>query len=254
MKYIFPLIIILLLVSTSFVGVSNSLNDVEQSSISPLCDGKTLYVGGSGPNNYTKIQDAINDSSDGDTVFVYADSSPYYEYIIINKSIILSGEDKNNTILDGGEMGNVINISADNVTISGFKIQNSGHDYFEDAGIFGKYCNYSNFFDNIFNNDVFGILLIYSNNNNIENNIFKENGMGFKCDCSYNNSIKNNSFSDHIEGVLIYLSNNNFIMDNIFIENNWISIWIESSHNNLIKRNNIISPQPGTPEAYSDIE
>jgi len=41
--------------------------------------GSTLYVGGSGPNNYTSIQDAINDASDGDTIYVYDDSSPYHE-------------------------------------------------------------------------------------------------------------------------------------------------------------------------------
>jgi hypothetical protein len=53
--------------------------------------GDILYVGGSGSNNYTKIQDAINDSSNLDTVFVYDDSSPYYENLIINKSISLIG-------------------------------------------------------------------------------------------------------------------------------------------------------------------
>ena len=31
----------------------------------------TFYVGGNGPNNYTKIQEAINDSLDGDTIYVY---------------------------------------------------------------------------------------------------------------------------------------------------------------------------------------
>ena len=36
--------------------------------------GNTLYVGGNGSNNYTKIQDAIDDASDGDTVFVYDES------------------------------------------------------------------------------------------------------------------------------------------------------------------------------------
>ena len=30
--------------------------------------GNTLYVGGSGPDNYTNIQDAINDANNGDTV------------------------------------------------------------------------------------------------------------------------------------------------------------------------------------------
>ena len=63
--------------------------------------GHWLYVGGRGPGNYTKIQDAINDSSDGDTVFVFDDSAPYFESLIINKSITLLGENQNTTIIDG---------------------------------------------------------------------------------------------------------------------------------------------------------
>ena len=43
----------------------------------PVSIGNTLYVGGSGEGNYTKIQDAINNASDGDTVFVY--NGTYYE-------------------------------------------------------------------------------------------------------------------------------------------------------------------------------
>jgi len=38
---------------------------------------KILYVGGNGPNNYTKIQDAIDDARDGDTVFVF--NGTYFE-------------------------------------------------------------------------------------------------------------------------------------------------------------------------------
>ena len=34
------------------------------------------YVGGSGPGNYSKIQDAIENATKGDTVFVFDDSSP----------------------------------------------------------------------------------------------------------------------------------------------------------------------------------
>ena len=49
--------------------------------------GNTLYVGGSGPNNYTKIQDAINNADEGDTVFVY--SGTYYEHFTINTTINL---------------------------------------------------------------------------------------------------------------------------------------------------------------------
>ena len=47
----------------------------------------TLYVGGTGPGNYTSIQSAIDDAINGDTVFVYDDSSPYNEQIINERGI-----------------------------------------------------------------------------------------------------------------------------------------------------------------------
>ena len=71
--------------------------------------GSILYVGGSGPNNYTNIQDAINDASDGDTIFVYDDSSPYDESIIIDKSIQLIGENKYSTVISGSKLDRFVN-------------------------------------------------------------------------------------------------------------------------------------------------
>ena len=91
------IVIIFLLIG---VNVSASFVKETKKVSTTYFDGNILYVGGSGPNNYTKIQDAINDSVDGDTVFVYDESSPYYEYITIGKTILLLGEDKNTTIID----------------------------------------------------------------------------------------------------------------------------------------------------------
>jgi len=59
-----------------------------------------LYVGGSRPNNYTKIQDAIDDAEDGYTVYIYAGT--YYENVVVNKTIDLIGENTDTTIIDGG--------------------------------------------------------------------------------------------------------------------------------------------------------
>ena len=67
-------------------------------------DGNTLYVGGSGANNYTKIQNAINDAIDGDTVFVY--NGIYDGGIIVNKSIILQGENREDTFINGAHIKN----------------------------------------------------------------------------------------------------------------------------------------------------
>ena len=89
-------------------------------------EGSTLYVGGGGPGNYTSIQDAINDSVEGDTVFVYDDSSPYYENLIVKNGIFLIGENRDTTIIDGSGDSNVIYIDANNVYVSGFTIQNGG--------------------------------------------------------------------------------------------------------------------------------
>ena len=65
--------------------------------------GNILYVGGGGPNNFTKIQYAIDNATFGDTVFVY--SGTYYENIEVDRSITLIGENSATTIIDGSDKG-----------------------------------------------------------------------------------------------------------------------------------------------------
>jgi len=94
-------------------------------------DGNILYVGGNGPGNYTTIQDAVDAASEGDTIFVY--SGTYYESLQIDKTVTLTGEDKNNTVIDGGSSGNVVDVTADSVNINGFTVRNGD---VWDAGIY----------------------------------------------------------------------------------------------------------------------
>ena len=92
-----------------------------------------LYTGGNGPGNYTQIQDAIDNASSGDTVFVF--NGTYYEHIVINKSINLIGDKRNNTIIDGNYDSNaVILIVASDVVVKGFTVKNS-EGYSKSAGI-----------------------------------------------------------------------------------------------------------------------
>ena len=123
-KHIIPILVILLFLSSSFLGISYSIDDIEQSTMPILYDGDILYVGGNGTGNYSKIQDAINAAWYGDTVFVYDDSSPYYENLQIKRGINLIGEDKDTTVIDGDKQDSVIEILNDDVTVSGFTIQN----------------------------------------------------------------------------------------------------------------------------------
>lgn len=86
--------------------------------------GKTLYVGGHGPNNYSSIQSAIDASNSGDVVFVYDSSSPYYEHIIVDESIDLIGENKETTVIDAQKDGTPVRIVVDDCLISNFTILN----------------------------------------------------------------------------------------------------------------------------------
>ena len=212
-------------------------------SIKPISSGNILYVGGSGPGNYSKIQDAINDSSDGDTVYVYNDSSPYYENAVVDKSIVLIGEDKNSTVINGGGIGDVIYVSVDNVEFSNFNIQNSGEDWFNDAGI-QLHSSNTIIEENIIQNNNYGIFLKEYNgsNNLITNNdiLFNDNtGIRFRW-YFHNNTISDNLiFSNGIYGISIGSSNNNNILHNKIISNTYKGIVISHSKYNNIIGNNI---------------
>ena len=184
-----------------------------------------LYVGGSGPGNYTRIQDAIDNASDGDTVFVY--TGTYYEYIVIDKTINLVGEDKNTTIIDGGgESDNIIEITAEMTNFSGFTIQNNSFDEHINTkhGIFlesnhtkiseviikntpsGIMCisNNNSIINNSFtNNTLFGIV-VYGENNTINNNTFINDGIGLDYNAPMQKSVKHNTINGK---PIVYLQN-----------------------------------------------
>jgi parallel beta-helix repeat protein len=128
--------IISLIMIVLFIGLSvNPLARItanEKSTI-PILRVNTLYVGGTGLDNYSSIQDAIDNASDGDTVFVYDEGSPYYEQLVINKTIYLIGEDKYSTVINAQYVDTPVKIhDVDNCLVSGFTIQNchwSGTEY-----------------------------------------------------------------------------------------------------------------------------
>jgi parallel beta-helix repeat protein len=154
--------------------------DTVKESFGPISNGNTLYVGGTGEGNYTKIQDAINDANHDDTVYVYNDSSPYYETSIrVHKSINIIGEDKDTTIIDGGGYDTVISFYADNITFTGFTVQNGGEDYFAfDSGI--KVGNSSNVIitGNIISNNRYIGLFVYAHKCLVSQNTITSNNIG----------------------------------------------------------------------------
>jgi parallel beta-helix repeat protein len=160
------------------------------------------------------IQDLIDNVSPGDTIYI--PSGTYYENIVINKSISLIGEDKYTTVIDGGSVGDVIDISADWVNISGFTIQNSGHKNNE-AGI-NLESNFSTISGNIFTDNNFCADVRFSKYNTFSDNIISLTFSGIHLTFSDYNIVSNNFISSYWKGVSLYRSERNNISDNVFLE------------------------------------
>ena len=204
--------------------------------------GNILYVGGSGPRNYTKIQDAIDDTSNGDTVFVYDDSSPYNEMININKSIRLIGEDKNTTVINFNpnyptSQIPILNINTDNCTIENLQITQSNNSV-KTAGI-SINSNYNAIKNTIITNVANGInLSAYSESNTIIHNEIQNNQIGIVTIISTNNNISYNMLSNNSKYNIVLLtdSNNNNISFNI-LECSFYGIRIYGSQDNHVFKN-----------------
>ena len=190
-------------------------------------NGKTLYVGGKGPGNYSFIRSAVYAASDGDTVFVY--SGTYHEgersAIEINKSINLIGENRNTTIIDGQKpnhrivdvMDAILDIAVNGVTISGFTIENSGTTDYADSGITLR-SSYNTISGNILSNNGNGISFIgtpyyFTNNNIIKNNVFTNNAYGMIISGSTHNIIYDNVFNHN--GIIVDTYPNTFLNNSI---------------------------------------
>jgi hypothetical protein len=84
-----------------------------------------VIVDQAGGGDYLTIQEGVDNAIPGENIFVWDGS--YNENITIDKSVHLIGNGSATTIIDGfGTMNNIINITAEDVEITGFNITESG--------------------------------------------------------------------------------------------------------------------------------
>jgi parallel beta-helix repeat protein len=191
------------------------------------------------PTNYPTIQEAINNASSGDTIFVH--KGIYRENVVVNKSVALIGEDMDFPVIDGKGAegaGTVIYINASYVSIHGFTIRNSGTNPY-DSGIYVDHSIGSNISDNKILNTNDGISLYYSSNNLISSNVISFNYYsGVVLYSSSDNVIACNILSSNYYGVYLYSSGDDMVSDNT-VYSNYYGIHLYSSGKNLISGNNV---------------
>ncbi len=163
----------------------------------------TITVGPSGAN-YTSIQAAIDAAAIGQIIEVR--SGTYRENVKVNKQVVLRGVDTGGgkPVVDGGGHDSAITLSADQITLEGFKLTGSGMK-FGDAGI-----------------------LVTSKNNTIRNNISVKNHTGIMLQqCSKNTITGNEAGENHNDGICLIGAAQNTISANTANANKHAGIWLD---------------------------
>ncbi len=172
------------------------------------------------PGTYSTIQAAINGANPGDTILVR--NGTYIENVVVNKSMSLIAENRYLAIIDGGGNDNVVYVTADNVTICGFTVKNSG------TGIASS-----------------GINIHSSSGNNVSWNRIESNNDGVRIYSSSDDTVSGNiiSFSSN-DGIGLHSSQDCAISDNL-LSDNYDGVALYSSSNNLVSRNSISTNDNG---------
>ncbi len=240
MKKNMPLIFsILILILSNCTIISIGQDEFESSYIYVDDDNINGPWDGTFENPYQFIQDGINVAGDFDTVFVF--NGNYIENIIVDKQIILEGENRDNTVIDGNHIEkDVINIQSENVIIRNFYITNCTliTNLVKYQGIFINASNVTIENNYIVKNEWTGLKINNDKNNCIiRNNVFYDNEFYNIFIYGNNNSI---IFNDMDGMVVIHGGKNNNISNNYFHDSPYLGVWV-STNNNIISNNYIVN-------------
>jgi len=208
---------------------------------------KTWYVDDDGGADFTKIQDAIDAASDGDTIYVY--NGTYNGNLYIWKSITLQGENPKETFvkLIQSSSSDIIVADTEDVIVSGFTMisnnflfdleethlsgielyhvnnctvsNNTVSDFW--GGIGGSEFSFCNFMGNDISNNTYGIYVWNCSYSKIADNSVYSNEKGIaNCSWSCNNTVTNNSiFLNGLGASTGNYCDFNRIYHNDFVEN-----------------------------------
>ena len=211
---------------------------------------------------YASIQAAVNDPNtlDGHTILV--DEGTYFENVVINKSISLTGADRENTRIAGRSgkvtvwltanesslinftvMSGIIGIFVDQT--NGTLVANNTVTLTEDFAIYARYTRNCKVQGNVVTlNDESGILVTDSRDFTATSNaVFNNGGYGLNANASSNGLISQNlAYSNYFDGIGLSVGTTNCTISKNIVENNTLrGIWLDyDCTSNTIYQNNIV--------------
>lgn len=226
------------------------------------------------PTEYQTIQQAIDHSNPGDTIYVH--NGTYHENLLIDKSnLTLVGENIEATIIDGNGVGTIVELHREypeilhNVTITGFTVTNGGAD---GSGILLNYANNCSICGNkIAANKGFGVRMYYSSNNVLRNNSMSDNSHSFSVfgfdlsdfmhDVDRSNTVngkpiyywlgKQDEIAPSDAGYFAAIDSKNITVQHLNLNNNGEGILFAFTSNSLIRNVTITNNDVGINLVYS---
>jgi len=255
---------------------------VPSPNVIPLTAGsEVIHV----PEDYPSMQQAIDEANPGDTVKVA--SGTYLESLKVTKSLSLIGEGSENTAIVGN--GTVILVSADNVEIRGFTVRSGTYGIFlwycsgvmlRNNVMSGNKWNFgvwgdtlSHFVHNVDSSNIVDgkpiyfwvnendkrvpkdagyVALVNSTNVTAEDLSLTSNEQGVFLVNTKESTVRNVTMSGNDVGIDLRMSSNNTITMNSLIAINWLSLHLESSHNNTFTENTIREGDYGISTKHSN--
>ncbi len=176
------------------------------------------------PNDFSTIQEAINETHEGDTVFVL--KGTYRENITIARGIVLQGQQTDKTIIRGDRSNPVVR-AANDAIIEGFTIQGGG------AGIISENTNMIIRRNVIRENAKSGIQILISLPHISNNVIVSNEWSGVFCELiSYGvrTSVEHNVIGDNGHSG-VHLSNNSAVLveNNVLYRNKQFGVYVSEN-------------------------